>query len=380
MPTKPQPIPRRLFEPLRIGRLTLANRIVMAPMTRCRAIDINVPSELAVQYYSQRARAGLIVTEATQVSIGAQGYWRTPGIHTERQRAVWRRVVDRVHGEGGRIFVQLWHNGRIFHPDNVAAGLTPVAPSPIAANVRLMTPNGLQPTPVPAELDARGIDRVTNEFVEAAGLAVECGFDGVEIHAANGYLFDQFLHRSSNHRTDAWGGSIENRARFLLDTTTAVCRVIDPDRVGVRVSPLGTFNDVHDPQPEAIYRHVATRLTDYGLAYLHVIRPAVSGSSTVSTPTTDPLPEIRALFRGTLLVAGDLDVASADRLVDTGLADGVAFGRWFIGNPDLTERLRHGWPLSEADRAVYYSDGAKGYTDFARYEPSPPATEVAVQQ
>ena len=276
MPMNAQPIPRRLFEPLRIGRLTLANRIVMAPMTRCRAVDINVPSELAVQYYAQRAGAGLIVTEATQVSVGAQGYWRTPGIHTERQCAVWRRVVDRVHGEGGRIFVQLWHNGRIFHPDNVGPELTPVAPSPIAANVRLMTPHGLQATSVPAELDARGIANVTSEFVGAARLAVECGFDGVEIHAANGYLFDQFLHRSSNHRTDDWGGPIENRARLLLDTTTAVCRAIGADRVGVRISPLGSFNEVQDPEPEAIYRHLATRLSEHGLAYLHVIRPAVS--------------------------------------------------------------------------------------------------------
>jgi N-ethylmaleimide reductase len=377
MPTNTQPIPRRLFEPLRVGRLTLKNRIVMAPMTRCRAVDINVPSDLVVEYYAQRAGAGLIVTEATQVSVGAQGYWRTPGLHTERQCAVWRRAVERVHGEGGRIFVQLWHNGRIFHPDNVGPGLTPVAPSPIAANVRLMTPNGLRQASVPQELDARGIGNVTNEFVGAARLAVECGFDGVEIHAANGYLFDQFLHRSSNRRTDDWGGSIENRSRFLLETTNAVCRSIGADRVGVRVSPLGTFNDVQDPEPDEIYRHLATRLTDQGLAYLHVIRPAVSGSLTLSAPIADPLPEIRSLYRGTLLVAGDLDVASADHLIDSGLADGVAFGRWFIGNPDLTERLRHGWPLAVADRAIYYSGGAQGYTDFARYERSRPATSTA---
>jgi len=375
MPTNTQPIPRRLFEPLRIGRLTLANRIVMAPMTRCRAVDINVPSELAVAYYAQRAGAGLIVTEATQVSVGAQGYWRTPGIHTERQCTVWRRVVDRVHGEGGRIFVQLWHNGRIFHPDNVAPGVTPVAPSPIAANVRVMTPNGLQPAPVPAQLDAQGIGNVTDEFVEASRMAIECGFDGVEIHAANGYLFDQFLHSSSNRRTDRWGGPIENRARLLLDTTTAVCRTIGADRVGVRISPLGNFNDVADPQPEAIYRHLATRLSEHSLAYLHVIRPAVSGTSTLSAPAADPLPEIRSLYRGTLLVAGDLDVASAYRLVDAGLADGVAFGRWFIGNPDLVERLRNGWPLAEADRAFYYSAGAHGYTDFVRCEPTPAMAE-----
>jgi len=369
-----QPIPRRLFEPLRLGRLMLPNRIVMAPMTRCRAEDINVPGALAPQYYAQRAGAGLIVTEATQVSEGAQGYWRTPGLHSERQCAVWRQVTERVHAAGGRIFVQLWHNGRVFHPDNVAPGVRPVAPSAIAADIRVMTPNGLHSAPVPNELDAQGIAQVTREFVDAARLAIDCGFDGVEVHAANGYLFDQFLHRSSNRRTDAWGGSIENRARLLIDTVAAVCRQIGADRVGVRVSPLGTFNDVHDPQPEQIYRHVARRLSELQLAYLHVIRPSVSGSSSVSVPTADPLPEIRSLYSGTLLVAGDLDVVSADRLVDEGLADGTAFGRWFIGNPDLPQRLRNGWPLVDAARAGYYSGGAKGYVDFPRYQCAKPVS------
>lgn len=362
-----QPIPRRLFEPLRVGRLVLPNRIVMAPMTRCRAEHINVPNPLAPEYYSQRAGAGLIVTEATQVSAGAQGYWRTPGLHTERQAAIWRQVAERVHARGGRIFVQLWHNGRIFHPDNVGPGMKPVAPSPVAAAVRLMTPNGLQNVPEPTELDAAGIAQVTREYVEASRLAIDCGLDGIEIHGANGYLFDQFLNRSSNHRTDAWGGSIENRARLLMDTTAAICREIGADRVAVRLSPLGTFNDMHDPEPEAIYRYVVPRLTEFDLAYLHIIRPAVSGSLTVSGPTPDPLPEIRGLYRGVLVVAGDLDVASGDHLVDAGLADGIAFGRWFIGNPDLIERLRNGWPLVNAERAIFYSEGAAGYVDFPTY-------------
>jgi N-ethylmaleimide reductase len=339
----------------------------MAPMTRCRAEDINVPSALAVQYYAQRAGAGLIVTEATQVSEGAQGYWRTPGIHTDRQCAVWRQVVQRVHEKGGRIFVQLWHNGRIFHPSNVGPGVRPVGPSPIAAAVKLMTPQGLQSVPVPNELDPRGIAQVTREFVDASQRAIDCGFDGVEIHGANGYLFDQFLHRSSNHRTDEWGGTIENRARLLIDTITAVCQRIGSDRVGVRVSPLGTFNDVQDPEPELIYRHVATRLSELDLGYLHVVRPVVSGSLNSSASVADPLPEIRSIYRGTLLVAGDIDVATADRLVDDGLADGIGFGRWFIGNPDLPNRLRSGWPLVDAERAIYYSPGAEGYVDFLPY-------------
>lgn len=367
-----QPIPRRLLEPLRLGRFTLRNRIAMAPMTRCRAVDVNVPSEHAVDYYGQRASAGLIITEATQVSEGAQGYWRTPGLHDERQLAVWRRVVERVHSAGGRIFVQLWHNGRVFHPDNVLPGRSSVAPSAIAPQTKLMTPNGLQAPPVPLELDAAGIRAITDEFVQAARRAVECGFDGVEIHAANGYLFDQFLHSSSNHRSDGWGGSVANRARFLIDTTAAVCDAIGPDRTGVRISPLGTFNDVHDPQPAEIYRHVVSRLAPTNLCYLHVIRPAVSGSMTTtgSAGAADPLPEIRSIYAGTLLVAGDLDVEGAERLIDGGIADGVAFGRWFIGNPDLPERLQHGWPLVEADRAVFYSAGPEGYVDFPRYEPA----------
>lgn len=370
-----QPTPRRLFEPLQLGRLTLPNRIVMAPMTRCRAVDVDVPSELAIEYYGQRASAGLIITEATQISEGAQGYWRTPGLYNDDQCAVWRRVVERVHAKGGRIFVQLWHNGRVFHADNVRPGRRSVAPSAIAPRIKMMTPNGLQAPPIPLELDAAAIHAITADYAQAAQRAIECGFDGVEIHAANGYLFDQFLHASSNHRIDAWGGSIENRARFLIETTAAVCDAVGADRVGVRISPLGTFNDVHDPQPAKIYRYVVSRLAQQDLCYLHVIRPAVSGSGTVpaAAVSVDPLPEIRSLYRSVLLVAGDLDVQGADSLVEAGLADGIGFGRWFIGNPDLPQRLRHGWPLVNADRAVYYSAGPEGYTDFSRYAVTTPA-------
>lgn len=370
MTTFSQPIPRRLFEPLKIGRYTLANRIVMAPMTRCRATDINIPSLLSPEYYGQRAGAGLIVTEATQPSEGAQGYWRTPGIHNDRQSEIWGQVAQRVHSEGGRIFMQMWHTGRIFCPDNSTPGVQPVAPSAIAANIKLITPNGMQATSVPRELDAQGISEVTADFVAAAQRAVDCGIDGVEIHAANGYLFDQFLQRSSNQRTDKWGGSMENRARMLMDTTEAVCRAIGSDRVGVRISPLGVFNDATDPEPELIYRHVAQRLSPFNLAYLHVIRPEVSGSMTCAERNiVDPLPEIRSLYTGTLIVAGDLDVVAADRLVNSGHADGVGFGRWFISNPDLTQRLKHGWPLETPDRATFYTEGARGYIDLPAYNP-----------
>jgi|694.fasta_scaffold104386_3 N-ethylmaleimide reductase len=368
MPTILQPIPTRLFEPLQLGRYTLSNRIVMAPMTRCRATEVNIPSTLASEYYAQRASAGLIVTEATQPSVGAQGYWRTPGIHNDRQSEVWARIAERVHAAGGRIFMQMWHNGRIFHPDNSSPGVQPVAPSAIAANIKLVTPNGMQATTVPIALDQQGIAAITEDFVAAARRAVDCGIDGVEIHAANGYLFDQFLNRSSNHRTDAWGGTIENRARMLMDTTSAVCSQIGSDRVAVRISPLGIFNDVNDPEPELTYRYVARELSALDLAYLHVIRPNVSGSLTrETTDIIDPLPEIRALYQGTLIVAGDLDVNTADQLVDGGIADGVGFGRWFISNPDLPARLRHGWPLEVPDRTNFYSGEATGYVDYPAY-------------
>lgn len=368
MSTFLQPVPKRLFEPLQLGRYTLSNRIVMAPMTRCRATEVNIPSTLAPEYYAQRASAGLIVTEATQPSAGAQGYWRTPGIHNGRQSEVWTQIAERVHAAGGRIFMQMWHTGRNFHADNSSPGVQAVAPSAIAANIKLMTPNGMQATPVPIALDPQGIAAITADFVTAARRAVDCGIDGVEIHAANGYLFDQFLNRSSNHRTDAWGGTIENRARMLMDTTSAVCSQIGSDRVAVRISPLGIFNDVNDPEPELTYCYVARKLSALNLAYLHVIRPNVSGSLTrETTDIIDPLPEIRALYRGTLIVAGDLDVNTADQLVDAGMADGVGFGRWFISNPDLPSRLRHGWPLEAPDRTNFYSGEATGYVDYRAY-------------
>jgi len=359
-----QPIPKRMFEPIEIGRYRLSNRIVMAPMTRCRAVDWNVPSTLAPIYYSQRASAGLIITEATQPSEAAQGYWRTPGIHGERHVEVWRAVAQGVHARQGRIFMQLWHNGRIFHPDSVPPHLRPYGPSAVQANVRLMTPKGLQQVPTPIEMSEADIAAAVADFVAGARRAIDCGIDGVELHAANGYLFEQFLNRSSNRRTDRYGGSIENRARMLRETVEAVSAAIGADRVGVRISPLGSFNDMSDPDPVEIYRHVVTMLAGQNLAYLHVIRPAVSGSLTVAEARPDPLPDIRRLYPGTLIVAGDLDVVHAERMLESGLADAVGFGRWFISNPDLPERLRHGCALAEADRATFYTPGPDGYIDY----------------
>jgi len=365
-----QPIPKRLFEPLELGRCRLPNRIVMAPMTRCRSVDWHVPSDMSPEYYGQRAGAGLIITEATQTSEAAQGYWRTPSVHGERHAAVWRAVAEAVHARGGRIFMQLWHNGRIFHPDNVPPHLRPIGPSAVTANVRLVTPNGLQQVATPREMTEEDIATTIADYANAARRAVDCGFEGIEIHGANGYLFEQFLNRSSNQRTDRWGGSLENRARLLLETTEAVSAAIGADRVGVRISPLGTFNDVSDPDPVSIDRYVTQALSGANLAYLHVIRPAVSGSLTVEHPEQrpDPIPEIRSLYRGKIIVAGDLDVAHGEQLLESGVADAIGFGRWFISNPDLIERLRKGWPLAEAYRPTFYTPGPEGYIDYPAYK------------
>lgn len=369
-------LPRRLFETVQIGRYQLSNRIVMAPMTRNRTVEGgNVLTDLAPTYYGQRASAGLIITEATQTSEAAQGYWMTPGIHNEKQHAVWRRVAETVHGAGGRIFVQLWHTGRVFHPDNVSPHITSEspyarAPSTIAPKLEIVTPKGLQAVPVPKALTEREISTIVAEFAQASRWAIECGLDGVEIHGANGYLFDQFLNRSSNQRTDGYGGTVENRSRLLFEAVEAASKAIGADRVAVRISPFGTFNDVHDPEPEQIYRHVSKGLSQYDLAYLHVIRPVVSGNEDSEVQVADPLPEIRELYRGPLIVAGNLDVESADGLIDAGLADAVGFGRWFISNPDLPERLRNGTPLAEADRNTFYSGDAEGYADYPSYQES----------
>lgn len=368
--------PRRLIEPVQLGRFQLPNRIVMAPMTRIRAeIDGNVPSDLSPTYYAQRASAGLIIAEATQVSEAAQGYFNTPGIHNEKQHAVWRRVAHEVHEAGGKIFVQLWHCGRVWHPNNIQGNVTEEypygrAPSAIAANMQIVTP-GLESVamPVPKALSVAEMGMIVEEFVQAARWAIECGLDGVEIHGANGYLIDQFLNRSSNQRTDQYGGSIENRARFLCQVVEAVTEAIGSDRVGLRISPYGTFNDVHDPQPEEIYRYVAERMNDYDLAYLHVIRPIVTGDlNNFSEADKDPLPEIRVRYRGKIIAAGGLDVESADNLIDAGLADAVAFGRWFISNPDLPERLKNGWPLAESNRDTYYMGNEVGYIDYPAHQ------------
>lgn len=342
-----------LFSKYRLGNLELTNRIVMAPMTRSRALPGNVPGPLTVDYYRQRASAGLIITEATQISPQGVGYVRTPGIHSPEQVSAWRKVTEAVHREGGRIFVQLWHVGRISHPD-FHAGEPPVAPSAIAAEGATYTPSGKKAFVTPRALEREEIPGIVEQYRRAALNAIEAGFDGVEIHGANGYLIDQFLKDGSNRRTDEYGGSVENRARFALEVTRAVTGTVGPERVGFRVSPLGTYNSMSDSDPVATFSYLARELRRLKIAYLHVIEG----------PQAEITPVLRELFGGTLIAAQDFEKDSAEQVIASGLADLVAFGTAFIANPDLPGRLKAGAPLNEPDFATFYTGEEKGYTDY----------------
>lgn len=353
----------RLLSPVQVGPYTLRNRAVMAPMTRNRAGEGNTATELTATYYVQRASAGLIVTEASQVSPQGVGYPNTPGIHTDEQVAAWRRVTDAVHAAGGRIFLQLWHVGRVSHPSMQPGGALPVAPSAIAPEGSIFTYGGMQPFVTPRALETGEIAGVVRDYAEGARRAYEAGFDGVEIHAANGYLIDQFLRSGSNRRTDAYGGSVENRARFLLEVTEAVAGVWGGDRVGVRLSPLSPFNDMSDADPAETFGYAAAALNAFGLAYLHVVEPVGPGL---------PLPggeeritgALRRAFRGNLVLNGGFDAAAAEAALAAGEGDLVAFGVPFLANPDLLERFAAGAPLNEPDRASFYGGTEQGYTDY----------------
>ncbi|ROR32749.1 alkene reductase [Inmirania thermothiophila] len=354
-----------LFDPLHLGALELPNRVLMAPMTRNRAPD-TVPTPLMAVYYAQRAEAGLIITEATQVSPQGVGYPATPGIHTEAQVSGWRRVTQAVHDAGGRIFCQLWHVGRISHPDLQPDGALPVAPSAVRPQGEAFTPQGPKPFVTPRALEADEIPGVIEQFARAAENARRAGFDGVEIHAANGYLIDQFLRDGSNRRTDAWGGPPERRARLLVEVTAAVVEVWGGGRVGVRLSPLNPFNDMRDSNPEATFLCPVRALQRFGLAYLHVTE---AGAETpgAAGPAFD-LAVLRRAWRGVYVANGGYDPARAAEAVGEGRADAVAFGRLFLANPDLVTRLRLGAPLNEPDPATFYGGGERGYTDYPTLE------------
>ncbi len=341
----------------------------MAPLTRLRSKQPgNIPWELNAKYYAQRASAGLIISEATQISQQGQGYPASPGIHSSEQIAGWRGVTTAVHQAGGRIFLQLWHVGRISHSSFQENGAFPVAPSAIAPQGVALTANWKQvPFETPRALELNEIKQIIEQYKQGAANAKTAGFDGVEVHGANGYLLDQFLQDGSNKRADSYGGSVEGRARLLLEVVDAVISVWGKARVGVRLSPFGAFNDMKDSDTVKLFSYVLTELNDRGIAYLHLIEPRATGAGMSDTTLADA-PETAALFRkqfkGILISAGGYDRAEAMHAVEADRADAVAFGRLFIANPDLPERLRMNQPLNHYDRQTFYGGDEKGYTDY----------------
>ncbi|MBB4126368.1 N-ethylmaleimide reductase [Xanthomonas translucens] len=351
-----------LFAPLRLGAIELANRIVMAPLTRNRAEgEGRIPSPLAPEYYGQRASAGLIVAEATQISPMGQGYMDTPGIYSEAQVAAWKKVTAEVHRRGGRIVLQLWHVGRISHVSLLPDGAAPVAPSALRANAKTYTAEGFSDVSEPRALRLDEIPALIEDYRHAARNAIAAGFDGVEVHAANGYLIDQFLRDGSNHRDDAYGGSIENRTRLLFEVVQAVAQEIGAERTGVRLSPVTPANDAHDSDPQPLFERAVERLDPLGLAFVHVIEGATGGPR---DNIAFDYAALREKFRGPWLVNNGYDKALAEQVLGSGAADAVAFGRPFIANPDLVERLRRDAPLNPLDADTLYGGGAKGYTDY----------------
>ncbi|TDE27104.1 alkene reductase [Actinomadura sp. 6K520] len=352
---------QELFEPLSAGKLELSNRLVMAPMTRSRATGKGTVTELTAEYYRQRAGAGLIVTEGTQPSVRGQGYVQTPGLHSGEQVAAWRTVTDAVHAEGGRIFAQLMHSGRVGHPVLYPDGGLPLGPSPIASGDQLYTPDGMLDHPVPQEMTPDDIARAVGEFAAAARNAIEAGFDGVELHGANGYLIQQFLADGSNVRTDAYGGTVENRIRFAVEAVRAASDAIGPERVGLRVSPGGTSSGVSESDTPELYSALVAALAPLGLAYLHVMEEL----------NREMTRRIRAAWPGTLILnphpTPDSFPATpeegAEALRD-GVADAVAFGELWLANPDLPARIKAGGPYNQADRATFYGGDHRGYTDY----------------
>jgi N-ethylmaleimide reductase len=351
-----------LFEPIQVGALTLRNRLVMAPLTRARAGVERIPNALMVEYYRQRASAGLIISEATHVSEQGIGWVETPGIHTDAQVQGWRQVTEAVHQEGGKIYLQLWHTGRASHPDFQVNSALPVSASAIAANSDAHTPLGKKPYVTPRALEIDEIPGVVQTYADATRRAQAAGFDGVEIHAANGYLIDQFIRDCSNHRTDAYGGSIPNRLRFLQEVTEAVVSAWSADRVGVRLSPTNPFNDMVDSNPVATFSAAAELLNGYGLAYLHVLEALpghfLAGEGEFVTPY------LRKVFDGPLMVNGGYGRETGAEAIAQGEADLIAYGVPFIANPDLPERFRHNAPLNSPDPATFYAPGPEGYTDY----------------
>lgn len=361
-----------LLSPLQIGSYVVPNRVFMAPLTRCRAGARNVPHRLNALYYRQRASAGLIVSEATQISPSGAGYPNTPGIYTPEQVRGWRLVTDAVHARGGRIFAQLWHVGRVSHPAYQPDGLPPVSASAIGKRGAAQLPDGSSaPSVTPRALSVEEIRQVMGDYRHAAQCALEAGFDGVELHGANGYLPDQFLRDGTNQRTDEYGGTVENRARFHLEATRQLMGVWGRERVGVRLSPSGTFNDMRDSNPRATFGYLVREFDKLGIAYVHILE-AMDGDlrhGPKVVPGYDPIPVsyFRPLFKNAIIVNSMYDFRKGTAVVESGAADAVAFGVLFIANPDLPERFAQfgaDVPLNQPDPATFYGGGEKGYTDY----------------
>ena len=352
-----------LFTPIQLGPLALPNRIFMAPLTRCRASEGHVPNELNSEYYAQRASAGLIISEATSVSPSGYGYPSTPGIHTADQVAGWKKVTDAVHSKGGHIYLQLWHVGRISHPSYQKEGALPVAPSAIRPKGQVFTGTAMEEYVTPRALKTAEIPGIIAEYVHGAKLAKEAGFDGVEIHNANGYLLDQFLRTGTNRREDLYGGTVANRSRLTLEVTEAVSGVWGADRVGIRFSPAGIFNDMRDDNPLETFGHVLRELNRFGLAYAHITQVTAQDIAHGAVEGVGPK-ELRSAWSGKIVSAGGFTLESGNAAIAEGWADAIAFGVPFIANPDLPERFRRKAPLNAADESTFYSPGAKGYTDY----------------
>ena len=350
-----------LFSPAKLGAINLKNRMVMAPLTRNRAGEGGVPQDLNVTYYAQRATAGLIVTEATPISAMAHGYPALPGIYTVEQTDGWKKVVDAVHAKGGKIALQLWHVGRISHPSLLPNGALPVAPSAIKPAGKAFTYKGLVDYVEPRALDVAELPAIVQDYVHATQCALEAGFDGVEIHAANGYLLDQFLRDGSNKRTDNYGGSFENRARLLMEVTAAVVAVAGADKTGLRLSPANPFNDMQDSNPQALFNYVTEQLNQFNLAYLHVVEGGIAGGG-----EAEPFDfvEMRKHFNGSYMANLSYDKARGSAAIASGHADVIAYGVPFIANPDLVERYKTDAPLNEANSKTFYGGAEKGYTDY----------------
>ena len=359
-----------LFTPIKLGPIRLLHRVVMAPLTRLRSqVPGDIPVDLMAKYYAQRAsKGGLLISEGTPVSIGGRGFLGAPGIYRAEQVVGWRKVTDAVHAKRGYIFLQLWHVGRVSHVD-MTNGDLPVAPSVLPFDGIAVTKNGFVPVSPHRALAIEEIPGLIADFRAAAENAKDAGFDGVELHGANGYVFDQFLQDGVNKRTDAYGGPVANRARLLFEALDAISEIWGADRVGVRLSPGTQYNSMSDSNPEATFGFVAERLNEYGLAYLHVIEPRVKGIETIEgihAPVAAV--ELRKIYTGNIIAAGGFDPESATVIVESRNADLVAFGRLFIANPDLPKRIRLGLPLNAYDRATFYNGDARGYTDYPFYE------------